>query len=180
MEVSEPSTSCCVVEADNISSSSAQKEVSSIIRGLGFGHDEEVSPWKDDKLSAPPGMLAMDMAYRKKMMAIEFDGPSHFLQEIGSGNVLELENGATKAKRRFQEHYGTLLLLGLRCWWNKVEGEMTTWIFESAKDTQVIKFDTSFFWMVLYITPALWCALLFIGILKFNLGWLIIVAMVLT
>jgi hypothetical protein len=71
------------------------------------------------------------------------------------------------------------LLVGLR-WWNKVEGETTRWIFESAKDRQVNKFDNSVFWTVLYVTPAVWCALLFIGILKFNLGWLIIVAMALT
>jgi hypothetical protein len=73
MEISKPSISCCV-EADNISSST-QKEVSSILRGLGFNHDEEVSPWNDGDLSAPPGMLDIDTACRKKMVAIEFDGP---------------------------------------------------------------------------------------------------------
>jgi hypothetical protein len=56
---------------------------------------------------APPGMLSIDMAYRKKMIAIEFDGPCHYLQEVGSGKVLELENsGAMKAKHQFLEHLG--------------------------------------------------------------------------
>ena len=70
------------------------------------------------------------------------------------------------------------LLVGLR-WWNKVEGETTTWIFECAQNKQVNRFDSSVFWTVLYVTPALWSALFFIGVLKFNLGWLIIVVMAL-
>lgn len=70
------------------------------------------------------------------------------------------------------------LLVGLR-WWNKVEGESTTWIFECAQNREVNKFDSSVFWTVLYLTPLVWSALLFIGILKFNLGWLIIVVMAL-
>ena len=66
------------------------------------------------------------------------------------------------------------LLVGLR-WWNKVEGDKTTWIFESAQDRQVNKFDSSMFWTVLYATPVVWSCLLVIGILKFNLGWMIVV-----
>ena len=68
------------------------------------------------------------------------------------------------------------LLVGLR-WWNKVDGDKTTWIFESAKDRQINKFDSSVFWMVLYATPIAWGALMIIGILKFNLAWLIVVFM---
>jgi hypothetical protein len=72
------------------------------------------------------------------------------------------------------------LLVGLR-WWNKVEGDTTTWIFESAGDNrQINKFDSSVFWTVLYATPLVWVALLVIGVLKFNLGWLIIVVMALS
>jgi hypothetical protein len=70
------------------------------------------------------------------------------------------------------------LLVGLR-WWNQVEGDSNRWIFESAKDRQVNKFDSSVFWTVLYITPMAWVGLLVIGILKFNLGWLIVVVMAL-
>lgn len=66
------------------------------------------------------------------------------------------------------------LLVGLR-WWNKVEGDKTTWVFESAQDRQVNKFDSSIFWTVLYATPAIWAGLMVIGILKFNLRWLIVV-----
>jgi Eukaryotic protein of unknown function (DUF846) len=76
------------------------------------------------------------------------------------------------------------LLVGLR-WWNKVEGDNTRWIFECA-DTlpngsaiQRNKFDSNVFWGVLYVTPLVWGALLVIGLLKFELGWLIIVFMAL-
>lgn len=76
------------------------------------------------------------------------------------------------------------LLVGLR-WWNKVEGDTTRWIFESADNLpngssiQRNKFDANIFWMVLYVTPMIWAGMLFIGILKFELGWLIIVLMAL-
>jgi hypothetical protein len=68
------------------------------------------------------------------------------------------------------------LLVGLR-WWNQVEGDNTKWIFESAENRPANKFDNGVFWTVLYATPAVWGGLLFIAILKFNLGWLIIVIM---
>eukprot|EP00529_Nitzschia_sp_RCC80_P028114 CAMPEP_0113487020 /NCGR_PEP_ID=MMETSP0014_2-20120614/25296_1 /TAXON_ID=2857 /ORGANISM="Nitzschia sp." /LENGTH=262 /DNA_ID=CAMNT_0000380709 /DNA_START=405 /DNA_END=1193 /DNA_ORIENTATION=- /assembly_acc=CAM_ASM_000159 len=71
------------------------------------------------------------------------------------------------------------LLVGLR-WWNKVEGDTTTWIFECAKDQQINKFDSSVFWTVLYATPAVWFVLMILGILRFNVRWLIIDVMALS
>jgi hypothetical protein len=68
------------------------------------------------------------------------------------------------------------LLVGLR-WWNKVEGDTTRWIFESAETRNVNQFDTTIFWTVLYATPMVWGALFVIGLLKFEVGWLITVAM---
>jgi len=76
------------------------------------------------------------------------------------------------------------LLVGLR-WWNKVEGDNTQWIFECAdtlpNGSTIVrnKFDSNIFWTVLYVTPVLWAGLMVIGILKFELGWLIIVFMAL-
>lgn len=71
------------------------------------------------------------------------------------------------------------LLVGLR-WWNQVDGETTTWIFESAKNREVNSFDNSVFWGVLYLTPIIWTGFLIIGILKLNIGWLMIVVMALS
>jgi Eukaryotic protein of unknown function (DUF846) len=65
-------------------------------------------------------------------------------------------------------------------WWNKVEGDTTTWIFESAGDNRPVnKFDISVVWIILYATLLVWMGLFVIGVLKFNLGWLIIVVMAL-
>lgn len=68
--------------------------------------------------------------------------------------------------------------MGLR-WWNQVEGESTKWIFESAPNRAVNKFDNSIFWSVLYMTPLVWFGLFIIGILKLELGWLLTVCMAL-
>ena len=67
------------------------------------------------------------------------------------------------------------LLVGLR-WWNQVEGESTKWIFESS-NRPVNKFDNTVFWTVLYLTPVIWFGLFLIGLLKFELGWLMTVMM---
>ena len=69
------------------------------------------------------------------------------------------------------------LLVGLR-WWCQVEPDGTNkWLFESAETTNVNKFDNFIFWSVLYGTPALWSALFLLGVIKFNLGWLITVCL---
>ena len=51
-------------------------------------------------------MLAIDFASMEQKMAIEYDGPSHYLKALGSGELTSTENGATKAKRRFLEQLG--------------------------------------------------------------------------
>jgi len=77
------------------------------------------------------------------------------------------------------------LLVGLR-WWNKVEGDTTRWIFESAEvlpdGSEVPRdpFDSNIFWGVLYLTPVIWGLLLFLAVIKFEFGWLMIVFMALS
>ena len=70
------------------------------------------------------------------------------------------------------------LLVGLR-WWNQVEpdGVSSRWIFESAENYNTNKFDSTLFWSVLYLTPIIWIFLFVVGLLKFNLNWLIVVSM---
>jgi hypothetical protein len=70
------------------------------------------------------------------------------------------------------------LLVGLR-WWNKVSDDTTTWIFEAAEDQAINAFDRRVFWTVLYATPLVWAALFLLGLLKFNLSWLMVVSMAL-
>jgi len=69
------------------------------------------------------------------------------------------------------------LLVRLR-WWNMLaaDGMTTRWVFESDEspsESSTNQFDKLIFWGVLYVTPFLWGALFIIGLLKFNLGWLI-------
>lgn len=71
------------------------------------------------------------------------------------------------------------LLVGLR-WWNKVKEDETEWIFESAEDKAINKFDRTVFWTVLYVTPLVWAGLFVLGLLKFNVNWLLIVVMALS
>jgi Eukaryotic protein of unknown function (DUF846) len=96
------------------------------------------------------------------------------------------------------------LLVGLR-WWNKVDNDSTTWIFESAEDRQqqqqpnshggsmqpltnangkeilpYNKFDRSVFWTVLYATPVAWGVMMFFALIKFQFHWLLIDGMALS
>lgn len=70
------------------------------------------------------------------------------------------------------------LLVGLR-WWSYVDGadyNETRWVYESAEEGyKANSFDSTIFWSVLYITPSIWIVFLFIGLLKFNFQWLIVV-----
>jgi Eukaryotic protein of unknown function (DUF846) len=70
------------------------------------------------------------------------------------------------------------LLVGLR-WWNKVENETTTWIFESAESQTINAFDRKVFWTVLYATPVIWIFLFGFGLFRMTFSWLIIVIMAL-
>uniref|UniRef100_A0A7S2UEC1 RAP domain-containing protein n=1 Tax=Attheya septentrionalis TaxID=420275 RepID=A0A7S2UEC1_9STRA len=91
-----------IVEKDNtVSRSHAQ--ISGMLTKLGFIHENEVPPLEEWVMGS---MLAIDMACPKQKIAIEFDGPSHYLKSVGTGDVTRLENGATKAKRRFLERVG--------------------------------------------------------------------------
>ena len=82
--------------------SSSSKEFARLLRQIGFHHECEVSP--DSSISG--GMLAIDFASTEQKIAIEYDGPSHYLKVLGSGELTSTENGATKAKRRFLEQLG--------------------------------------------------------------------------
>jgi hypothetical protein len=78
-----------------------QKQVSNHLRKLGFEHEYEVSPFE-----GAPGLLAIDMACKKGMVAIEFDGPRHFLKGTDFVELSSTENGTTKAKRRLLQRLG--------------------------------------------------------------------------
>ena len=84
-------------------SSTFETNVSNTLLDVGFAHQREVSP-----LKSIPGLLSIDIACPDRMVAIECDGPSHYLSIIG--HVERRENGPTKAKRRLLQHLGWIVI----------------------------------------------------------------------
>ena len=83
--------------------SRSSNEVSQLLRDIGFHHELEVYP---DDSTISGGMMAIDMACQKRKIAIEYDGAPHYLKALGTGELTSIENGATKAKRRFLQQLG--------------------------------------------------------------------------
>ena len=85
----------------NIGASSSHNEISGLLKNeLGFDHENEVSPFPD---SRNPGFMAIDMARKEDKVAIEFDGPSHFVTKL-DGSFRH--NGRTLAKTRLLKALG--------------------------------------------------------------------------
>ena len=92
------------LKPSSVQSSNFEKQISARLFELGFDHQREVSPFE-----AAPGMLSIDMACTDRKIAIECDGPSHYLTVLdGSGR--SVENGSTKAKRRLLQKLGWKVL----------------------------------------------------------------------
>ncbi|KXT12100.1 hypothetical protein AC579_7965 [Pseudocercospora musae] len=76
-------------------------------------------------------------------------------------------------------------LVGLR-WWNEVASSGDShWVFESAPQPNepggkiVSATDKRFFWMALYVQPALWIALAVLALVRLRFIWLTLVAIAL-
>ena len=70
--------------------------------------------------------------------------------------------------------------MGLRWWSNVKEDGTNEWVFESLDNMAELQpADSKLFWIGLYVNPAVWAALFVIGLLKFNLQWLVIVCVAL-
>jgi hypothetical protein len=85
--------------------------VSLLLNEVGFEH-QEVSPFDNDGYST---LLSIDMANTEQMIAIEFDGPQHFVTDVSTGELSE--NGSTTAKRWFLEQLG----------WKVINVRFTDW-----------------------------------------------------
>jgi hypothetical protein len=102
--------------------SNSQREVSRLLNEIGFEHQEEVSPFVNDVYSTlPAGMLSIDMANTEQMIAIEFDGPHHFVTDVSTGAMSE--NGPTNAKRWFLEQLGWKVINVRFTDWNNAGGK---------------------------------------------------------
>ena len=107
----------------------SQKEIFQFLGALGVPCELEVSPLPNTSLG---GMLAIDVACKEEKIAIEFDGPLHYLKELGSGKVSLTENGTTRAKRQFLENLGwTVINIDYRDWIKaKSSGNEKHWLRE--------------------------------------------------
>jgi hypothetical protein len=94
-------------------SSQRQAEVSSVLFNIGFDHEVEVSPFEEGG-NAP--YMAIDMACRVRMLAIEFNGPSHY-------NSDGQPNGKTMMKKRLLEKLGWELVEIHFGEWDDLEGK---------------------------------------------------------
>jgi len=75
--------------------SELSKALSKTLKEIGFDHETEVGK-----------IMSIDFACKKKKIAIELDGPTHYLKAARTGELTMTENGPTKAKRRFLEQLG--------------------------------------------------------------------------
>jgi hypothetical protein len=73
------------------------------------------------------------------------------------------------------------LMVGLR-WESRLRDDGTSfWVYEALEDkSRISAIDSTIFWGAMWASPILWAALLVIGILKFNVAWLLIVVVALT
>jgi len=87
----------------NVTDSRSHKEVSSTLTELNIDHKMEVSPFESSNVTFNTStMLNIDIVISKnenKKVAIEFNGPSHYIQFDGR----DFESGTTKFKRRLLE-----------------------------------------------------------------------------
>jgi hypothetical protein len=73
------------------------------------------------------------------------------------------------------------LMVGLR-WESRLREDGTSfWVYEALEDkSRITAIDSTIFWGAMWMSPILWASLLVIGVLKFNVAWLLIVVVALT
>ena len=82
--------------------SNFEENVSKALSGMGFSHRRDVSPFE-----AIPGLLPIDIACPDRMIAIECDGPYHYVSILGDEEeIRRVEDGPTRAKRRLLQQLG--------------------------------------------------------------------------
>ena len=89
-----------VYQDDEGKPSGLHKNISHALSTLGYGHEMEVSPFPN-----LPGTMAIDIALQERRIAVEVDGPSHFLCSPHF-TLLHEYNGPSLFKRRVLERIG--------------------------------------------------------------------------
>ena len=98
-------------------------EISATLRDIGFDHQAEVDPDSINTTSTAGRrtmMMAIDFASVEQRIAVEVDGPSHFLKAVGTHAgphplLTRRRNGPTQAKQYHLQQLGwTVLSLDFR------------------------------------------------------------------
>jgi len=110
--------------------SKAHCEISELLEVMGVDHDNEVSPFGSQSEFDASSFLAIDMACKEDKVAIEFNGPSHYLK----GGEL---NGQSKMKMRLLEVLGWKVLMLSYVEWEGLKDE--SWRREKEKKVKYLK-----------------------------------------
>ena len=91
---------------------------------LGMTLEREVSPFESGS-GGSEAFLAVDLACRAKKLAVELDGPSHFVTVLsgGEGGEKWRENGATKMKTRLLRKLGWTVVRVPHFEWFRLRGK---------------------------------------------------------
>jgi hypothetical protein len=73
------------------------------------------------------------------------------------------------------------LMVGLR-WESRMRDDGSSfWVYEALEDkSRISSIDSTIFWGAMWISPGLWAGSLVLGILKFNISWVLIVVVALS
>lgn len=73
------------------------------------------------------------------------------------------------------------LMVGLR-WESRMRDDGSSfWVYEALEDkSRISSIDSTIFWGAMWISPGLWAGSLVLGILKFNIAWILIVIVALS
>ena len=101
--------------SQDVEPSQTQNEVSRVLTALGWSHEEEHRTEEG---------LSLDMARPSMKVAVEFDGPTHYLLGGASGRITP--NGATSFKRRLLRILGWEVISIPYFEWNEVRSSKET------------------------------------------------------
>jgi len=115
--------------------SKSQKHVSNILHRMGFYHKLEVSP-----MGRSDGFLSLDMADTKNSIAVEFDGPFHYVRREGLEHITNRDDGRTAFKTRLLERKGWRIIRVSYLDWAGLsnEEEQIGYLFHKLKEVMDI------------------------------------------
>jgi len=118
------------MKSSTVTVSVAQKEIHGLLLTMGLDAELEVSPFDEDR----GGFLSIDIACKNKKLAIEFDGPSHFLSD-------GTHNGATQLKTRLLKKLGwSVIRIPFQEWAKCNKGQRNVYLRKKLPKSQTLHY----------------------------------------